>query len=111
MKKALILAILMSTQVQAYSIGQTVASPILTAGALLQITVVAPTAATAVSIARKQEAREIQQEINIYDAIGEVSPNLFIKIEKLRSDKTFSDYSTEELIDLIDEVTSEVLAD
>jgi len=93
----------------AVSIVDTIASPIYTAAALLELTIVAPTASTAASIEAREEAAKIQGEIEVYDATGEVSTLLEGKLKLLKKEDAFKELDREELINLIDETTIKVI--
>jgi Skp family chaperone for outer membrane proteins len=97
----------------AVSIAETVVSPVYTAAAMLEVTIVAPTAATAgtaVSIAAREEAVKVQGEIEVYDATGEITALLQAKLETLKKHDDLKGLSDEELIGLVDEVTTKVIA-
>ena len=108
MKKLLPLILLVSLQSHAYSIGETVASPILTAGALLEATIVAPTAATAgtsVSAAYRQEvANNTIADIENYEASGHMSAALADLVQQLQDRE---DLSVQEAIDALYEAAEE----
>jgi len=93
----------------AVSIVDTLASPFYTAAALLELTIVAPTASTAATLEAREEAVKIQAEVEVYDATGEVSTLLESKIELLKKNDTFKKLEKEELISLLDETTMKVL--